>query len=203
MIFYGTNSSVIKNGQIRNIVCPHCQAETSMNYSVYGRYTHVYWIPFFPLGKSTITECNSCKRTFDFKDLPVNITSKYLKENQQNPAKTPLKHFSLLILGGIGVIAAVFLGMKSDDDTKLFAKNPKAGDMWHYKTSTGWFSLAKVDKVTSDSIYVTFNDQEIEKKNETKVIDKPENYTTDKYTYTKKDLLIMQAQDTIYEIDRN
>ena len=36
MIFYGTNSSKIKKGQLRNITCPNCSNDVSMNYTVFG-----------------------------------------------------------------------------------------------------------------------------------------------------------------------
>ena len=37
MIFYGTKGSIIKNGQVRNIICPHCNESATFNFSVYGR----------------------------------------------------------------------------------------------------------------------------------------------------------------------
>ncbi|WP_298121335.1 zinc-ribbon domain-containing protein [Flavobacterium sp.] len=114
MIFYGTKASNIKNGQIINVDCPHCQTNTSMIYSVFGRYAHVYWIPFFPIGRVTVTECNSCKKTFEFSELPQPIQEKLLREKEKGGAKTPIWMFS-----GLGIIAVlVAIGIYSSGETE-------------------------------------------------------------------------------------
>ena len=53
MIFYGTNAKNIKNGKVINVQCPNCEQNTSMTYSVFGKYAHVYWVPFIPYKKIT------------------------------------------------------------------------------------------------------------------------------------------------------
>jgi len=36
--------------------------------SIFGRYAHIMWIPFFPVGKTQVAECTRCKRTYDKTD---------------------------------------------------------------------------------------------------------------------------------------
>ena len=97
MIFYGSKSSEIGTGKLRNVTCPHCQNNVEMNFSVFGRYSHIYWIPFFPIGKENILECNSCKSTYHLKDLPETIKQKFNQDLERNPIKTPISHFSLTL----------------------------------------------------------------------------------------------------------
>ena len=104
MIFYGTRAKNIHNGQIKNVKCPHCENETSMTYSIYGKYAHVYWIPFFPIGNVGVTECNSCKRTYEIKELPENIKMKYHNEKEKDGVKTPIWFFSGLFIVAILVL---------------------------------------------------------------------------------------------------
>lgn len=40
MIFYGTNSSRLKDGQLPNVTCPNCKNQTSMTYTVFGKYAN-------------------------------------------------------------------------------------------------------------------------------------------------------------------
>lgn len=64
MVFFGSKASKILDRQINNVNCPNCENQTSMTYSLFGEYSHIYWIPLFPLGRKNVVECNSCKRIF-------------------------------------------------------------------------------------------------------------------------------------------
>lgn len=205
MIVYGTKSSQIGNGQIRNVTCPHCNTNISMTYSVFGKYAHIYWLPFFPIGKEQILECNSCKSSYYLKDLPESIKLKFNQELERNLIKTPIKHYSMSFVALIGIGIATFFSFKSDSDTKEFAKNPKVGDVFYERTlKTGWYSSAKIIKVTKDSVFSLENNMQTDQKSSVdEIASKPENYTLP-WSMTKKQYLDFVIKcDTIYEIKRN
>lgn len=204
MIFYGSKSSEIGKGQIRNVSCPHCETNISMNYSVFGRYAHIYWIPFFAIGKEHILECNSCKASYYLKDLPQTIKDKYKQEQDRNAIKAPITHFSGLFVAAIGIAIATFFSFKSDSETKEFAKNPKVGDIFYEKTlRSGWFSSAKIIKITKDSIYSLENNMETDQKSSVDEIAGKEANFTLPWSMTKKEYLnYVIKTDTIYEIKR-
>jgi zinc-ribbon family len=203
MIFYGTKASNIKNGELRNVTCPHCQTNVSMNYSVYSKYAHIYWIPFFPISKTNIIECRSCKASYDLATVDQSIKEKFKKEQEQNPAKTPLTHYSLLFLLGIGMGFGVYSVIKEGSDTEEFAKNPKVGDVFYEALSNGHFSTSKITKVTKDSILVLQNNKEsVEKTNvSTQSADK-ENFTMEWGFSKKKYTELAIKGDSIYRIVR-
>lgn len=95
MIFYGTNSSRLKDGILSNVECPHCQQQVTMRYSVFGRYAHIYWIPLFPIGKTNVLECTHCKRTYKLRELPERIKQKFEVEKHTG---IPFLHFSGLAI---------------------------------------------------------------------------------------------------------
>jgi hypothetical protein len=204
MIFYGTRSSNIKNGELRNVTCPHCQVNVSMNYSVFGKYAHIYWIPFFPIGKTNIIECRSCKASYDLATVDQSIKEKFKKEQEQNPAKTPLTHFSWLIVLGIGVAFAVYSSFKEGSDTEDFIKNPKVGDVYYYEMPkmTGHYTTFKITRIGKDSIFVMDNNMEIEGKDDVVNILDEKNYTyPDGYSKVEfKDLC--KDLKTFYKITR-
>lgn len=203
MIFYGTRSSSIKNGVIRNVTCPHCQTNTGMNYTVFGKYAHLYWIPFFPIGKQQILECNHCKATYELKNLPEAIRQKFHKEQEQNPAKTPIAHFSFSIIIGLIIVFAFFSGLKTDSDSKDYSENPKVGDVFFETTNSGKYSTSRVIKVTKDSVFVLVNNMEIEKKSSVDKINIDSNFTTAKDGYTRKEIIdFYKDGKTIYKIER-
>ncbi|WP_298308472.1 zinc-ribbon domain-containing protein [Flavobacterium sp.] len=202
MIFYGTKASNIKNGQVINVDCPHCETNTSMNYAVFGKYAHVYWIPFFPIGKTTVAECNNCKRTFEYSELPQPIQTKLDREKEKDAVKTPIWMFS-----GLGIIAVlVAIGIYSSGETEKkeaeYLKAPKVGDIYKFESNPGFYSTMKVESVLKDSLHVLVNDMETNKTSGINDIDKPENYK-ELYGYSKEEIRKMYKDKKIYEIERN
>jgi hypothetical protein len=191
MIFFGTKASTIKNGQIININCPHCETNSSMIYSVFGKYAHIYWIPFFPYKKITLTECTNCKKTFEYKELPENIKTKIDREKERNPVKIPIWMFSgLFILVGI-ISFGFYNSYQNDINDAEYIKNPKVGDVYYIKMTDREFTTARVDKTTRTEIYLTNNDYIIDLESDIDEIDKNENYT--KYKDTISFIQIQEA----------
>jgi len=205
MIFYGTRASNLKNGQIINIDCPNCQTNTSMTYSVFGKYAHVYWIPFFPISKITVAECNSCKKTFEYKELPEAIKTKFIREKEKSPVKTPIWMFS-----GLGIVVAIigivaFLNRKDDENTSLYAKNPKVGDVYYFELPEmkGHFSTLKITKISKDSIFVLSNSMEIDSKSDIGKIMEDKNYIYPE-SYSKVELKnLCKDLNVFYKITRD
>jgi len=203
MIFFGTKASTIKNGQIININCPHCENNSSMIYSVFGKYTHIYWIPFFPYKKITLTECTNCKKTFDYKELPENIKTKIDREKERNPVKIPIWMFSgLFILVGI-ISFGFYISYQNDINDAEYIKNPKVGDVYYIKMADREFTTARIDKTTRTDIYLTNNDYVTDLESGIDEIDINENYT--KYKDTVSFIQIQEAfkDNLIISIKRN
>lgn len=201
MIFYGTNSSRLKDGQLPNVTCPNCKNQTSMTYTVFGKYAYIYWIPLFPMGKVNVLECNHCKRTYKLKELPEQIQRKFEIEKHTG---VPLKHFTglAIILIGIGYLA--YSGSKHKDDEAQFIKAPAIGDVYSILSeSKGQYTTMKVTSVTQDSVYVVFNDYEIDKRSAIYKIDKDANYGDYIDGYTKEEIVSLYNEKSIYNIDRN
>ncbi|WP_108869101.1 zinc-ribbon domain-containing protein [Aquimarina aquimarini] len=94
-LYFGTRSSRLKERKLQgNTTCPNCEIHNSFIATTFGKYFHVFWIPLFPLFKTTILECSHCKKSYHQKEIPVNINRVLLKDNQLNPVKTPLWQWS-------------------------------------------------------------------------------------------------------------
>ena len=201
MIFYGTNSSRLKDGQLNNVTCPNCENQTSMTYSVFGKYAYLYWIPIFPLGKVNVLECNSCKRTFKLSELSSQIKSKFELEKHKG---VPLLHFS-----GLAVIATIigflmYSNSKDKENEAVYVTEPTVGDVYSIKSETAsHYSSMKVTEVTTDSVFVLYNDYEIDRKSSIDEIDIAKNYTTQADSYSKEEIVNLYNDELIYEIDRD
>lgn len=204
MIFYGTRATNIKNGQIRNVTCPNCETNTSMTYSVFGKYAHIYWIPLFPYKKVGVTECNECKKTFEFKELPAEIQTKLTREKENNPPKYPIWYFSGLFIIVLLIGYGIYSSQKKDADTQAFYENPKEGDIYETKTETGAFTTMKfiAESKNKDSLYFYVNEMEIDNSSAINQID-IEKYYKEIYSFEKTYLDSLYKAKYIYKINRN
>ena len=69
MIIFGSRATHLKSEQLQSASCPNCQTKGSLTASIYGRHAHVFWIPFFPMGKTRVFECQNCHKGFKQKEL--------------------------------------------------------------------------------------------------------------------------------------
>lgn len=205
MIFYGTNSSNLDSGTLQNVQCPHCDNVTTFSYDVFGRYAYVYWIPFFPLGKTSVAECSHCKATYKIDNNVPEIKKAFDRKMEVNPVKTPIKHFSFSFILGIIVVGSILYGMKTDSDTSDFAQAPKVDDIYLEVTTSGKYSCSKITKVTKDSIYVMQNNIEYDKKSGvSKLVDGTEGAFDMPYQMSVKEYQdLVKEGKTIYEVKRN
>lgn len=201
MIFYGTKASTIKNGQIINVDCPNCETNSSMIYSVFGKYAHIYWIPLFPIKKITVTECNNCKKTFEYKELPQAIQTKLDREKEKDGAKTPIWMFSGLFIIATLVAFGIYSSGETEKKEAEYLKAPKVGDIYRFESNPGFYSTMKVESILKDSLHVFINKVETNKTSGVDDIDKPENYS-EIYGYSKAEIIKMYKDKEIYEINR-
>ena len=89
------------------------------------------------------------------------------------------------------------------EETRLLIKNPAKGDIYNLKLSNGYYSNMRIDKVTKDSIYTTHNDFDAYLPYEVDDLDKAENYSNRKISYSKTALLQLYENDEIIKIKRS
>ena len=202
MIFYGSNSSRLKDGRLNNVTCPNCNEQTSMNYSVFGKYAYIYWIPIFPLGKVNVLECNNCKRTFKLKELPEQIKHKFELEKHKG---IPLKHFSGLAIIGALLLWLFYANARDKALEADYIKAPKVGDIYSTKSSSfNRFTTMKVSEITADSIYMILNDYETDKKSGISEIDIDSNYNPEYIeALTRSEVEQLYTDKFIFEIHRD
>jgi hypothetical protein len=76
------------------------------------------------------------------------------------------------------------------------------GDIYAMELKNGRFSTARIDKVNKDSIYVTYNDYEIDNATKIDEIDIDRNYNLSKDVTTLKKIQELFNNGTIYEVTR-
>ncbi|MES2747120.1 MAG: zinc-ribbon domain-containing protein [Bacteroidota bacterium] len=202
MVFFGTRSKKIKEGQLINTNCQYCETYTSMTYSVFASYFHLYWIPFVPYKRKTVVECNECYVTYEYKELPEQIKSKVDREKEKYGAKIPIWMYSGLMLLCILVSLAFYQSSKYDVKELDYKKNPLKGDVYFLNFTPSNYTTLRIDKVDKDSIYFTLNDTAVSKYTKVFAILNQRYYSTKKGTYSRKKLQELFKQDSIISITR-
>ncbi len=102
---FGRNSTQIAHAPTQ-VRCSHCQTDGSVGLHVYRHYFHVFWIPAFPLWKSSSSQCSHCKQVLKEKEFDDTLKSANIEAGRQ--AKTPLWTFSwLLILAALATVLTI------------------------------------------------------------------------------------------------
>ncbi len=196
LFLIGTKDSNIKNGFIRNEKCPKCQIENTLIFSIFRRYVYITLIPLFPVGKTVNIECTTCKNRFNYDDLSI--------EGQEKLRNEKLTSSIWMFLGTI--ILFLFLVycinnyIQNKNSLKVLINEPAIGDVYNLKFSNGYYSTFKIDKITNDSIYTTYNNFDAYMPYDVDDLDQTENYSNKKVSYSKRQLLELYQNGEIIKI---
>lgn len=201
MVFYGSRASNIKNGRLSNVTCPSCENQTSMTYSIFGKYAHIYWIPLFPIGKESVAECDHCKHTSKISDLPEQIKNKF--DLEKSGSGFPIWYFSGLAIIAVLIFGGMYMAKLHDDDVAKYINDPQIGDIYTLEGEReGYHSTMRIQEVTNDSVYALMSDYEYNTTNLSD-LDKDENYSGEIYSFSKEDILALFAKEAIEDINRD
>ena len=106
MIIFGLRASNIGSVKVDGSSCSYCENSGTQNITQFGKYFHIFWIPVFPIGKSTFSECVHCKRTIRKKEFSSELKRMY--DHSKSEIKRPVWHWTGLILFGL-LIAAFYI----------------------------------------------------------------------------------------------
>ena len=112
MVFlFGIKPNLLARAYLENCKCPNCEKENTLVASKYGSYFHVFFIPFFPTGKSIEIGCAYCNRKFDGKKyLSTDIFEAMNRNRHFVTKKRPVWHLSGC-MGCSGLILLVITGL--------------------------------------------------------------------------------------------
>ncbi len=160
MIFYGTKSTQIGTENLFD-KCSNCGTQNSMEMLVFQKYAHVYWIPFFPIGRTGATHCSNCKQVVQNKEFTENLKASY--SNLKSGSKTPVWMFSGLALIALLITWGSVVGKQNDKKYAQLIMSAEKGDIYEVKLDYKQYTLLKVDKVLGDTVFVLLNQYETNK----------------------------------------
>ena len=160
MIVYGTRSKLLAKELVTD-KCPNCGTQNSTEIHVYQKWAHVFWIPFFPLGKVVASECGHCKQVLKEKEMTSSMQS--VLQDVKSRSKTPIWTFSGLAILAVIIAVGIVNEKKNDAKNAKLIMAPQAGDVFEIKTPESQYTLYKVAAVHGDSVVIRPNNMETNK----------------------------------------
>ncbi len=199
MIIYGTRSKQVNHESLME-KCPSCGSQNTVDMYIIQRYFHVFWIPFFPIGKVPVSQCSHCKQALKYKEMPASL--KLAGGNLKGQSKTPYFTFIGVALLAVLITVAVIEGRKTDERNAALIKQPQKGDVYEVRTQEGNYTIYKVDHVSNDTAYLFISQYESNKATALyQLMSKP--YMEETFAFTVKELVDMQSKGEIIGVKRN
>jgi hypothetical protein len=198
MIVYGSKATLLKSEFISE-PCPNCNNNNSIQMSVYQRYAHIFWIPFFPIGKMGVSACSNCRQVLKDKNMPASL--KLSCQNLKSQTRTPVWNFA-----GLGIVAVIAVSvMVNDNQTKKKVSRliltPKPGDVLHIKEKDTSYTLYKLTRVTKDSVYLVLCKYESDQENDLDNLE-AKGFDTVENALSRSEFVEMNTNEKILDIDR-
>lgn len=160
MIIYGTKAKLLK-AEITSDTCPNCNTANSIQMNVFQRWAHIFWIPFFPIGKTGVSQCLHCRQVLKLKEMPASLKLSY--DNLKTQTKIPVWTFAGCFLIVIGSIFFYISAKQKAKKVNQWVLSPQKNDVFHIKLKNDHYTLYKVNKVSGDSVYLALNKYEADR----------------------------------------
>jgi hypothetical protein len=160
MLIYGSKATQIASKSLSD-KCTNCGAENSVQMAVFQKYAHVFWIPFFPIGKTGVTQCAHCKQVLEKKEFSSSLLSTY--ETLISDSKTPRWTFSGLAVLTLLIILVSISNAQNDKKNAQLILAPKKGDIYEIRNDYEHYTLYKIDHVAGDTVFILMNEYESNK----------------------------------------
>lgn len=160
MIIYGTKAKLLK-AEITSDPCPNCNTANNIQMNVFQRWAHIFWIPFFPIGKTGVSQCLHCRQVLKLKEMPASLKLSY--DNLKTQTKIPVWTFAGCFLIVIGSIFFYISEKQKVKKVNQLVLSPQKNDVFHIKLKNDHYTLYKVNKVSGDSVYLALNKYEVDR----------------------------------------
>lgn len=182
--------------------CPNCNLnQVDFELQLYCDYTHLTFIPLFPVKRHGEIHCTHCNAYIEYVDLPQSSKSKV------DAIALQKRNFPVWTFTGSAVILVViclFLKnwyVKSHTDYPL--EQLQKGDVVLYETENGYYSTFKILERKGTTFQVLINEYVQDTYFDLEDLDIPSNYGKQKESLSLEDLNAMEENGRIEGIEKS
>jgi hypothetical protein len=201
MIIFGSKATPVSSETIQ-FNCSSCNTPNSVQMTVFQKYSDIFWIPVFPIGKTGMTQCTHCKQVLEKKEFNPFLRSSY--EMVKAKSKTPLWTFSgLVLLVALFILGGITSNRNAEQNAQFIAA-PQRGDVYEIKLDNKQYTLYKVENIVGDTVFVLAHEYESNKRRGLSDLKKRGDlaYFPEPFSILKSDLEAMLESNEILDIDR-
>lgn len=202
MFLYGIKAKKIKRQKITD-ECSYCHASDGLRLTLFQKYAHLFYIPFFPMGKTAAVYCSHCKKVIFRKQFNRSIYQKH--ENLKHQSKIPpIWTYSGIFLVVLLMISGIVSYQNVKERNARMISSPREGDIYEIKTPYNDYTLYKVERVAADTVFLLINQHEkVPIKGFLNSKDKDDQvYNRQSFPMLKSDLKRMYDENNIIDIER-
>ncbi|GAB5557744.1 MAG: hypothetical protein SchgKO_19570 [Schleiferiaceae bacterium] len=201
MIIYGWTPVHLNSFQPKSTACPTCEEQGSILFSAYSKHAHVFWIPFFPYGKSVVSQCQNCGQHLEEGQMSNALKKQadYIKDKN----KPPFWQFSGLALVALLISFGVYANKQDAEDELRYLAAPQVGDVYSYQTEDYLYTTMRVAHIKSDTLFLNDNTYAVDQKSGVHKVDKESNYTTEMFIMMHSEIKDWYDSKIIFDIERD
>jgi hypothetical protein len=202
-MIYGIGKSKLGTSHLK-VTCFFCNKDNSVNVEVYGRYFHLVFLPFFPIGKTGTSCCANCGQTLTKKQFNFNYSRQF--DIVKSQFKIPKWHFSWLFVWLLAAPIFFYFQTENEKEDKAYIASPLLGDIYEIRENLVSYTLYRVLYFTKDSIYFSPSKLRVYKKRSLSDddINLPGNFEENRTIgLSKKEIVTMREINEIQDIRRD
>ena len=199
MIIYGRRATHLKTTQLTHVACPHCGTNGAVTASVFAQYAHIFWIPFFSVGRTGGSQCQHCKNVLKENEMPPAVKSAY--KDLEKETRIPLWNFIGLAGAALLIANVSYTSVQTVKKEEAYFNQPSRGDLYEVKVD-GSYTTFRVEAVTEDSLVVAWNNYGVTRSTGLSQIMKDENYA-EPVSIPRSMVAEMKKSRDIYHITRS
>src|SRR6478609_3803708 len=131
MIIYGRRGTHLKSGRLTHVTCPNCGTTGSLTASVFAQYAHIFWIPFFSVGRTGGSQCQHCKNVLKENEMPPAVKSAY--KDLEKETRIPLWNFIGLAGAALLIANVSYTSVQTVKKEEAYFNQPSRGDLYEVK----------------------------------------------------------------------
>jgi hypothetical protein len=201
MIIYGSKATELATESLPG-KCESCGTAKSLQMTIFQKYAHIFWIPFFPIGKTGVTYCSHCKHALEKKEFNSSLIQEY--ESLKIKSKMPLWTFSGLAILAVLITWGVISNKQKGEENAKNISSAQKGDIYEIKKGYKQYTLYKVERVVADTVFMLVHQYESNKL--TGLIELKEQgdkgYAEGSIPIVKSELKAMLDRGEVVDIDR-
>lgn len=160
MLVYGSYTTIIDSYRPKGAICPDCNASDQVVIDKVIDVIHVMYVPIIPTRHENVATCKSCGYEFSIRNL--DRESEHYWNRYKSKKRIPFWFYSGPILGLLMIGSYAYSQNDNENEMLKRLQNGNQNQIIEYKKADGSFSTMKTFKIDHESVWLFYNNHQVE-----------------------------------------